>query len=146
MSQRALWFLAWTALLAGTGLSALGMVELQQQMELSASGVRSPGKVIDFVLPKWRYTGVSADVDLLSLQAQPLRIHIEHASSLRDWAKGTMLDIVCKTGIDRPEACKVDAFADRWLDPALALIAGVPAFIWGGVALRMIRAGVKGSR
>ena len=135
MGQRVLWVLAWIALLAGTALSALGMFELQQQMELSASGTRSPGKVVDFVLPKWQYTGVSVDLDLLPAQAQPLRIHIDHASSLHNWARGAALSVVCSTGMDRPGACKVDDFADRWLEPALALIAGLPAFMWGGIAL-----------
>ena len=135
MDQRILWILAWIALLAGTGLSAFGMFELQQQMELSAGGMRSPGKVVDFVLPRWRYTGVSVDLELVSAQAQPLRIHIDHASSLRNWARGVTLSVVCSTKTNRPEACSVDAFADRWLEPTLALIAGLPAFMLGGIAL-----------
>lgn len=135
MRQRVRWLVAWIGLLGGTALSAFGMFELQQQMELSASGMRSPGRVVDFVLPKWQYTGVSVDLDVLSVQAEPLRIHIDHASSLRNWAKGATLSVVCAAGMNGPGACEVDDFADRWLKPVLALIAGLPAFMWGGIAL-----------
>lgn len=127
--------LAWIVLLLGAASCTFAVLELQQQIELSATGQSVLGKVVDFVLPRWRYGGASADFDLESRQIAPMRVHIARASSLRAWEKGLTLNLVCAREDSQVGACQVDAFADRWLEPTLLLMLGLPALAWSGFVL-----------
>jgi hypothetical protein len=126
---------AWIVLLLGAGSCTFAVLELLQQIELSARGQSALGKVVDFALPRWRYGGASADFDLQSRQTSPMRVHVERASSLRDWEKGLTLNLVCAREDSQAAACQVDAFADRWLEPTLLLMFGLPALAWSGFVL-----------
>ena len=123
---------AWGILLLGAGLTGVAAIELQRQIDLSANGVAVPAKVVDFVIPKWKYRGASADFEVEQPQTSLLRIHVEHASVMRDWSKGTTLRLICANLYVRDAACQVDAFADRWLEPTLLLMVGLPAVLVGG--------------
>jgi hypothetical protein len=123
---------AWSVLLLGAGLTGVAAIELQRQIDLSANGVAVAGKVVDFVIPKWKYRGASADFEIEQAQASLLRVHVEHASVMRDWSKGTTLTLICANLYVQDAACQVDAFADRWLEPTLLLIVGLPAVLVAG--------------
>jgi hypothetical protein len=126
---------AWIALLVGGLLTALGIAKLQHQIELSAHGVRAQGKVVDFLISQGGGVGASADFEVTPPGTPPFRVHIEDASSMRNWDKGITLNLVCAEPQPRGTECEVDAFADRWLEPMLFLITGLPALLWGGLKL-----------
>jgi hypothetical protein len=123
----------WVMLLLGALLSTFGAVQLQREITLSAKGVPAHGTVVDFALPKWSYLGASAEVDVEPPQAPPVRVHIDRASSMRDWRKGATLNVICDSLIVRGAACHVDDFADRWLEPVVLSVVGVLAAVMGGL-------------
>jgi hypothetical protein len=123
---------AWLVLLLGAVLATLGAVELQREIQLSAKGVHAHGTVVAFELPRWRYPGAVADLDLEVVRDTPIRVHVKTASLARDWRKGEALALICESLSARAPACRPDVFADRWLAPALLLLVGVPAVAVGG--------------
>src|SRR5262249_17486106 len=68
--------LAWLVLLLGAMLATLGAVELQREILLSAKGVHARGTVVDFELPRWRFPGALADLDLEVVRDPPIRVHV----------------------------------------------------------------------
>ena len=123
-------------LLLGATLATFGAVGLQREIQLSAKGVHASGTVVDFELPKWRYPGAVADLDLEVIRDPPIRVHVKSASLSGDWHKGEALALICESLSARAPACRPDGFVDRWLEPALLLIVGVPAVVVG--ARRML--------
>lgn len=130
--------LCWLVLLLGATFATLGAVELQREIQLSAKGVHASGTLVDFELPKWRYPGAVAELDLEVVRDPPIRVHVRSASLSRDWRKGEALALICESLSARAPACRRDVFTDRWLEPALLLIVGVPAVVVG--ARRLLRA------
>ena len=123
---------AWLVLLLGAMLGTLGAVELQREIQLSAKGVHALGTVVDFELPRWRYPGATADLDLEVVRDPPIRVHVRSASLTRDWRKGEALALICESLSAHAPACRLDGFADRWLESVLLLIVGLPAVAVGG--------------
>jgi hypothetical protein len=126
-----LWFIC-IVLFIGATLSTLGVVELQRELELSATGVRAEGTVVSFAVPRWSYKGASVDFEIAQPQATSRRVHVDHASVIRDWDQGMPLVLVCAQRSDQVETCEVDGLLDRWFEPALLLMLGLPVVVWGG--------------
>jgi len=123
---------AWLVLLLGAMLATLGAVELQREIQLSAKGVHARGMLIDFELPRWRVPGALADLDLEVVRDPPIRVHVKSASLERDWHKGEALALICESLSPQAPVCRLDGFADRWLECVLLLIVGLPAVAVGG--------------
>jgi hypothetical protein len=141
MRRRGLLSLTTLALLLGVLLTALGAAKLQHEVSLNANGLRTPGKFVDSVTLGGRDFGTSAVFEVVPAAGSPFRVRVGSASPLRDWDKRTTLNLICSELRPQAERCEVDTFADRWLEPMLLLVVGLPALAWGALGIRGRAAG-----
>lgn len=124
------------ALLLGGLLTALGTTNLQHEINLNASGLRVPGRVVDLVTRPGSGVGASAVLEVVPPDAPPFRVQVSRPSSLYDRDQGVTLNLVCFELRPEANSCEVDTFADRWLTPVLLLVVGLPALAWGALRIR----------
>jgi hypothetical protein len=127
------------ALVLGGLLTALGTTRLQQEINLNANGLRAPGRVVDLVQLPGSGVGAATVLEVAPPGAPPFRVQITRSASFYDRDKGVTLNLVCPELRAGAERCEVDSFGDRWLEPILLLLGGLPALAWG--ALRIQRRG-----
>jgi len=123
------------ALLLGGLLTVLGATNLQHEFALSANGWRAPGRVVDFVKLPGSGVGPATVLEVVPPDSPPFHVQVSRPSSSYDRDKGVTLNLVCSELRPEAKSCEVDTFADRWLEPMLLLVVGLPALAWGALRI-----------